>query len=54
MNRKDALIIKSLEELGLRTEKELTPEQEQLLSNALDPEEAYYDKLLDIFKQPSE
>ena len=38
MNEKDAQVEKILAELGLRDEPKLTPEQEELLQRALDPE----------------
>ncbi len=49
MNSKDAAVIKSLAELGLRKEVPLTPEQEQLLKQALDPYEQYLVDLQKIF-----
>ncbi len=49
MNEKDAAVIKALSELGLRKEDALTPEQEQLLKQALDPHEQYLTDLLKIF-----
>lgn len=49
MNSKDAAVIKSLAELGLRKEEPLTPEQEQLLKQALDPQEQFYAEIIRIF-----
>jgi len=49
MNAKDAAIIKALTELGLRKEAPLSPEQEQLLKQALDPHEQYLADLEKIF-----
>ncbi len=43
-------VIKTLSELGLSDETELTPEQEQMLKDALDPEEARLSAILDMFK----
>lgn len=50
----DAKVIKALADLGLHNEPKLTPEQEQLLKNALDDQEAHLSKLLDIYKTPKE
>lgn len=50
MNEKDAVVIKTLSELGLRKEVPLTPEQEKMLQIALDPNEQYLEDLLKIFK----
>lgn len=41
MSATDAKAQKALAELGLRSEVPLTPEQEQMLQRALDPEEQY-------------
>ncbi len=49
MNTNDAIIIKTLAELGLRNEPQLTPEQEKLLQQALDPHEQYLEDILKIF-----
>lgn len=38
MNTKDAAVIAVLASLGLRKEAELTPEQEQLYKQAIDPD----------------
>lgn len=49
MENKDAAVIKALSELGLRKEAPLSPEQEKLLKNALDPNEQFYDAIIRIF-----
>lgn len=49
MNEKDAAILKALSELGLRDEPTLTPDQEKLLQQALDPHEQYLEDILKIF-----
>jgi hypothetical protein len=49
MNSKDAAAIKALSELGLRKEVPLTPEQEQILKQALDPQEQFYADIIRIF-----
>lgn len=49
MNEKDATIIKALTELGLRKEVPLSPQQEQLLKQALDPQEQFYADIVRIF-----
>jgi len=47
-------VIKALADLGLLDEPELTPEQEQLLLNALDPEEERLSNILDLYKTNGE
>lgn len=49
MKHKDAAVIKALAELGLREEIPLTPEQEQLLKQATDPEEDFYSNIEKLF-----
>lgn len=51
MNEKDAAAIKALEELGLRKEIPLTPEQEALFTQAIDPEEKFYADIERIFSK---
>lgn len=51
MDSKDAAAIKALAELGLRKEIPLTPEQEQLLRQALDPHEQYLADIERLFTQ---
>ena len=43
LNNKDALITKTLAELGLRKEPELTPEQEEMLQRAKNPDDFFLD-----------
>lgn len=38
---KDAAVIKVLTQIGAREDKPLTPEQEKMLTRALDPEEQF-------------
>lgn len=49
MSKKDAAITKALTDLGLRKEPELTPDQEEQLKNALDPELQYLQDIEDLF-----
>lgn len=49
MENKDSAVIKALTELGLRKETPLSPEQEQLLKQALDSHEQYLVDLQRIF-----
>lgn len=51
MNKKDAEIIKVLSELGLRKDPELTPEQEQDLKRAINPENTFLDDVEKLFKE---
>lgn len=51
MNEKDAAVLKALSELGLRDEPALTPDQEKLLQQALDPHEQYLEDILKIFNR---
>lgn len=50
MKKKDAETIKVLTQLGLRQDQQLTPEQEQMLKNALDPQEDYLEKIKKLFE----
>lgn len=52
MNEKDFKIIKALADLELHKEQPLTPEQEQLLKQALDPEEKFLSDVEKIFNNP--
>ena len=55
MDKKDSAVIKALAELGLRKEKELSPEEEEALKRALDPEEQFLDDVQRLFThQPKE
>lgn len=49
MNEKDAAVIKVLAELGLKDQPQLTPEEEELLQVALDPEEMRLYNIKQIF-----
>lgn len=49
MNEKDAAVLKALAELGLRQEIPLSPEQEQMLKQALDPHEQYLADIQALF-----
>ena len=51
---KDAATLAILASLNLRNEEPLTPEQEQMLQNALDPNDEFYEELLKIFKAPKQ
>lgn len=51
MNNKDAAIIKALSELGLRSEPKLTPEQEQDLKRAINPDDTFLDDVEKLFKR---
>lgn len=51
MNNKDAVITKVLADLGLRDEQELTPEQEQDLRRAINPEDTFLDDVEKLFKE---
>lgn len=46
---KDAAVIKALTQAGLRDEQELTPEQEEMLKRALDPEEQFLHDVEQLF-----
>jgi len=49
MNKKDASIIKVLSDIGCKEPVELSPEQEELLQRALDPEKEFLDTIERIF-----
>ena len=51
MNDKDARIIATLAELGLRNQPKLTPEQEEMLKQALDPDLQFAADVKRIFDQ---
>ena len=53
MENKDAHVQKILAELGLKQEPKLTPEQEELLRRALDPEEQFLHDIKRIFTTPT-
>lgn len=46
---KDSAIIKALSDAGLRKEPELTPDQEEMLRIALDPELQFLDDVERLF-----
>jgi len=48
---KDAHVHKIMAELGLKDEPELSPEQEELLKTALDPEEQELADMLKVLKK---
>lgn len=50
MNEKEAAVIKALAELGLHKEPTLTPDQENMLKRALDPEEEFFHQVKQIFE----
>jgi hypothetical protein len=47
----DAKVIKALTDAGLRKEVPLTPEQEELFKQAIDPEEAFLASVKRIFNK---
>ena len=49
MNKKDAAIEKILHELGHKSEPDLSPEQEEMLQRALDPEKQYLHDIERLF-----
>lgn len=51
MNDKDAHVTKILADLGLKDQPELTPEQEEMLKRALDPELQFAHDIKRIFNQ---
>lgn len=54
MSKKDAAIIKALAELGLKDDPELSPEQEEQLRIASDPELQYLQDVEDLFAKSPE
>lgn len=48
---KDAHVQKIMAELGLRDEPELSPEQEEILRTALDPDEQELANMLKVLKR---
>jgi len=54
MEQKDLTIIKVLSDLGLRSEPELSPEQEDMLQRALDPELQFIHDVQKLFKKDEE
>jgi len=49
MSKQDAAVVRILTDLGLRKEEPLTPEQEESLKQASDPEEKYYADIVRVF-----
>jgi hypothetical protein len=47
--KRDAAVIKTLAELGAMECKELTPEEEEILRVALDPQEQFYQDIERLF-----
>jgi hypothetical protein len=54
MNKKDAAVTKVLSDIGFKDEPELTPEQEELLKRALDPEEQFLHDVEKLFNNSPE
>ena len=52
MKEKDAAVIKVLADIGAIDEPELTPDQEELLKRALDPDEQFLHDVEKLFKKP--
>lgn len=53
MDSKDAAVIKALAELGIHKQPDLSPEQEDMLKRALDPEEQFLHDVEKLFSKPS-
>lgn len=51
MNDKDAAVIKALTQAGLRDDPQLSPEQEEMLKRALDPEEQFLHDVERLFNK---
>lgn len=49
MSKQDASVIKILTDLGLRKDPILTPDQEEVLKQATDPEEKFYADIVRVF-----
>ena len=52
MKGKDAAVVKVLSDIGFIEEIELTPEQEEMLKRALDPEEQFMHDVEKLFRNP--
>lgn len=55
MNNQDSTVIKILSDMGMTEEPELSPEQEEILQRALDPEKEFLhsvEKLFNTTKSP--
>ena len=51
MNKQDAAIIKILSDVGVKEEPTLTPEQEEMLARALDPEKDFLHSVEQLFNK---
>ncbi len=51
MNDKDAAVIKVLNDIGYTEEPELSPEQEEMLKRACDPEQQFLYDVKNLFNQ---
>jgi len=51
MNKQDAHVVKILNDLGIKEEVPLTPEQEDMLNRALDPEVEFAHAVEKLFKK---
>lgn len=52
MKEKDAAVIKVLADIGMTDEPELSPEQEEQLKRALDPDEQFLYDVEKLFSNP--
>lgn len=52
MKEKDAAVIKVLADIGYADEPELTPDQEEQLKRALDPDEQFLHDVEKLFQSP--
>ena len=51
MNKQDAAIEKILSDIGIKEEPTLTPEQEEMLARALDPEKDFFGSIEHLFNK---
>jgi len=51
MNKQDAAVIKILSDIGLEEEPTLSPEQEEMLTRALDPEKQFIHSVEQLFNK---
>lgn len=51
MDKQEAAVIKVLNDIGVREEPQLSPEQEEMLARALDPEKDFMDRVEKLFKK---
>lgn len=54
MGKKDAVVIKVLADVGLSKDTQLSPEQEEILRRAIDPEEQFMYDIEQLFKITTE